>query len=66
MGMQKKLYFTFRDGHDVNLVMELSGIMTYIEVDSAELSQEDMADKLYTLTPIYLTEEEYDNLPEGD
>lgn len=59
--MKKKLYFKLSDGIDVNgIVMELSGIMAWIENDEPDPE----FPKVYTITPIWLTDKEFNHLPE--
>lgn len=61
--MEKKLYYQLSDGADAsNIVMELSGAMEWIKND--EIKEGDEVE--YTLIPIWLTDEEYDNLPDAD
>ena len=65
----KKLYFQLSDGIDiVKVVQELSGAMTWIEEDMKEYSEltDDIELPVYTLEPIWLTDEEYENLPEAN
>ena len=63
----KKLYFQFSDNADVSkVVMELSGVTTWIEEDLKGVPPEDISEFEYTITPIYLTKEEFENLPEAD
>lgn len=67
--MEKKLYYQLSDNADVSkIVMELSGVMTWIEEDMKEFPPETPEDELpeYTITPIWLTDEEFDNLPDGE
>lgn len=64
---EKKLYFQLSDGVDVsNITMELSGVMEWINGD-IEYSKE-CGDEIkeYTLSPVWLTDDEYNNLPEAD
>lgn len=61
--MEKKLYFKLSDSYDASgIVMKLSGCMEWIEND--ELSEQNTNE--YTLTPIWLTDDEFDNLPEAN
>lgn len=61
----KQLYYQLSDNADVSkIVLDLSGCMAWIESDLEGLSEKDMEDYQYTITPIWLTEEEYNNLPE--
>lgn len=67
--MEKKLYYQLSDNADVSkVVMELSGAMTWIEEDMKEYGPDTPEDELpeYTITPIWLTDEEFANLPEGE
>ena len=63
----KKLYFQFSDGGNISkVVMPLDGCLEWIKVDECERKDEDeLVDIQYTLTPILLTDEEYENLPEA-
>jgi hypothetical protein len=65
--MDKKLYYQLSDGGDYSgVTMELSGIMSWIEGDQENCAEgnEDMLE--YTITPIWLTDEEFNNLPEAE
>ena len=59
----KKLYFKFSDGADYqNVIMELSGCMTWIENDKDNYEEgDDMPE--YTIEPVWMTETEFKNLP---
>lgn len=60
----KKQYFKFSDGADMsNVVMTLRDCMDTIEVDMESVTEDD--DRQYIMTPIWLTDEEYKNLPEA-
>lgn len=62
----KKPYYQLSDGADVcRVVMELSGILEWIKADEDEVS-EVTDDRGYTIEPIWLTDDEYRNLPEAD
>lgn len=64
--MGKKLYYQLSDGGDYwNVTMELSGIMAWIEGDQDNCKEgDDMPE--YTITPVWMTEEEFNNLPEAE
>lgn len=62
--MEKKLYFELDDGDSVT-IMELSGCMSWIKAGTEGLVYPDTADQQYGLTPIWLTDEEYNSLPEN-
>ena len=64
--MEKKLYFKLSDGVDAsNIVMDLSGCMEWIKGDVDGVAEEDSEDYEYTLVPVWLTDEEFNNLPEA-
>ena len=64
--MEKKLYYKLSDNADVcEITMDLSGCMAWIEADMEGVSEgED--EREFTITPIWMTEQEYENLPEAD
>lgn len=63
----KKLYFKFSNGDNASeIVMTLDGVLAWIEGD--ELDKKDASELElyeYTLQPVLMTDEEYDNLPEA-
>lgn len=62
--MEKKLYFELNDGDSVS-VMELSGCMEWIKAGTERLISPDTDDLQYTLTPVWLTDKEFNDLPEN-
>ena len=65
--MDKKLYFKFSDNQDVSgVTMSLDGCMAWIHADLEGVPVEDISEFEYTITPVYMTEEEFRNLPEAD
>jgi hypothetical protein len=68
--MEKKLYFKLSDSGDVgNVVLALDGCMEWIKNDTDNYNHEIMEEKdfpEYTLVPVWMTEEEFDNLPEAE
>jgi hypothetical protein len=62
---KKKLYFNFDNG-DTETVMELSGCTAFIKADMEGKTEKDTEDLQYTLTPIWLTDKGFKNLPEAD
>lgn len=69
MENEKKLYYELSDGADVSgLTMELSGCVTWIEEAMKDLSEATPEAEVpeYTLTPVWLTDEEFTNLPEAE
>lgn len=65
---KKKLYFKFSDNGDVNnVVMDLSACMAWIKNDNLkEKDSQELELYQYTLTPIMLTDEEFEKLPEAN
>lgn len=65
----KKLYFRLDNSEGEGGIMELSGCMEWIKGDlaanypDAENMPEDERPE-YTLTPVWITDEEYDALPD--
>lgn len=57
---EPKLYFRFSDG-DESFTMMLSGCMQYIDSDIKSVEASTIT---YTLEPVWLTDEEFDALPE--
>lgn len=63
--MKKKLYYQLSDNADTSHVtMALSGCMSWIDGDMDGVSEEDSKEFEYTITPIWMTEDEFNNLPE--
>lgn len=64
MEPNKKLYFSLHSEDGLEGTMELSGIMEFIKNDTAELNEGVIDGREYVIYPVFLTEEEYENLPE--
>lgn len=61
--MEKKLYYRFSDGQDIsNITMELSGCIAWME----STEQDPDFPNTFTLEPVWLTDEEYEQLPEAE
>lgn len=67
--MGKELYFTLDDGQGEGGTMKLSGCVEWIKEDmevnypgNEYTKEEDLPQ--YTLTPVWMTKKEYDELPE--
>lgn len=61
--MKREIYYQLSDGCDVcEVVMKLSTCIEWIKAD--EDTEDD--EREYTLKPIWLTEDEYENLPEAN
>lgn len=64
--MKKKLFYQLSDGMDVSkIVMDLSDCMEWIKTDMEGKTEEETEDYEYTITPIWMTEDEFENLPEA-
>lgn len=64
--MEKKLYYRFSDGGDAqNITMDLSAAKQWIESDMENYKDGDEV-PIYTLSAVWLIEDEFDNLPEAD
>lgn len=67
--MEKKLYYALDNGEGEGGIMELSGCMAWIDGDlkanypDAENMPEDER-PVYSLSPVWMTDAEYDALPE--
>lgn len=63
--MEKKLYFELADNADTGgVILKLSGAMAWIEGDID--NQGEGSEIQYTLTPVWMADEEFENLPESD
>lgn len=61
--MEKKLYFTLSDNGEISgITMTLDGCMEWIKND--EHTEGDNVE--YTITPVWMTEEEFNNMPEAE
>ena len=64
----KKLFFQFSDGADISkVVMQLDACLEWIKSDELEKKDEnELSEIQYTITPVLMTDEEYENLPEAE
>lgn len=63
--MEKKLFYKFSDGEDyTNIVLELDACMEWIKADM-EIAEQD-EEREYTITPVWMTDEEFSKLPKRD
>jgi hypothetical protein len=61
--MEKKCYYSLSDGKAViGLILDAKGLYDYLEGDFETFSNAEI--ESYTLTPIFMTQHEFDNLPE--
>jgi hypothetical protein len=64
--MEKKLYYIIDNG-DSSYTMELDGCVELIKGESEDIKKEgDEKDVQWIMEPIWLTDEEFDNLPEAE
>lgn len=69
--MKKKLYYRL-EADDYNVIMELAGCFEWIKTSCEDIEREGHFDtpesemNWYTITPVWMTEEEFKNLEEAD
>lgn len=67
--MQKKLFYVVDNG-DESCTAELSGCLEWMagDMDANGYNESTPSEELpaYTLSPVWMTDEEYDNLPEAE
>ena len=67
----KKLYYKL-EADDYTCIMDLSGAFAWIEASCEDVQRQNLCDEKpedmpqYIITPIWMTEEDYNNLPEAD
>lgn len=63
--MDKKLFYVIDDG-DSSILLHPEAVMTHIGSYSNEHNDTTPKDELpvFTVSPVFLTQEEYDNMPE--
>ncbi len=67
MNMEKKTYWLVSSNGDVSVTCtNLTQCQEIIEIDFESLDQEGKEETVYTITPLLLTDEEYENLPEAE
>lgn len=63
--MEKKLYYKLSDNADLGgVIITLQGCLDWIDTDMEQYSEEDSEDIVYTITPVWMTEHAFENLPE--
>lgn len=63
--MEKKLFWSLSDNVELeNLIIDLSSAMGHIEADMDNINRADAMEMEYTLKPVWMTQEEFDKLPE--
>lgn len=65
--MEKKMYWRIESNEDTSVtVVDLPTCQTIIEADIDGRPQNELEELQFTITPIFLTDEEYENLPEWE
>lgn len=64
--MDKKLYWLVESNGDLSVTCTADAIKDLIEGDLENTPSDEREDVEYTITPVWLTDEEYENLPEAD
>lgn len=65
--MEKKLFWRIESNEDTSLTVDnLPTCQTIIETDIEGRPQSELEELQFTITPIFLTEDEYADLPEAD
>lgn len=63
--MEKKLFYTIDNG-DTAMTAHLDACMEVIKAESPSKSDPGTDDIQWTITPVWLTDEEFESLPEAD
>ena len=62
---KKKLYFKFSNGEDLsNVILQWYGVKAFIDADEESRKKADIP-KTYTIVPVWLTDKEFNELPEA-
>jgi hypothetical protein len=64
--MEKKLYYQYSDNSDVEkaIMHNLEDCMNWIDADMEDANPDE--DREYTIIPVWLTDEEFESLPEAE
>ena len=64
--MEKKLFYSLSDNFDLsNLYLrDMQEVAEYIDNDIPNLEISDREEVEYTIKPVFMTQDEFDNLPE--
>lgn len=65
---EKEIYYKLSDNADLNglYLASMREVSEHIEMDLGDIHLSDIENVQYTITPVYMTKEEFDNLPEYD
>ena len=61
----KKVYYKFDNG-DTYYVLDASGVLAALQAEMEDMKPEDVELYQWTITPVLLTDEEFENLPEAE
>lgn len=63
---EKEMYYCLSDNADLNglYLSSMREVSEHIEMDLGDIEPSDRENVQYTITPVYLTQTEFDNLPE--
>lgn len=65
--MEKELYYYLSDNADIGVYLKtLREVMDVIEADFGDIQPSDREDVEYTIKPVYMTEYEFNELPEWE
>jgi hypothetical protein len=63
--MEKKLYWEVESNGDLSFICNnLEDLTNLVENDFDSLNEDEQEETQYTITPVWLTDEEYNELPE--
>lgn len=61
--MEKDLYFRLEDNADMDITLQsMRQVYEAIELDIADIEPAERENVFYTITPVYMTYEEFNNL----
>lgn len=65
--MEKKLYYNIQNNADLSMtVKDVNCLKNIMDGDFHDLTQEQIEEYEYTITPVFMTDKEFRNLPEAD
>lgn len=65
--MEKKVFYKFESNGDLSYVFStIEGIHEIIESDLEGISNDEIGEIQYTITPFLMTDEEFENMPEAE
>lgn len=66
--MEKELYYKLSDNADLGELhlRSLQEVIQHIDMDLGDIHPKERESVFYTIQPVYMTEDEFNNLPEYD